>query len=106
MLDDLQLKNVAGMTVNGNGNNNIVVGTLGNDILTGGLGNDALYGGAGTDEAHYQGIYADYTLTQGTYLTVVDNVWSDGTDTLIQVERAVFSDGIYENGVFTPLRRQ
>ncbi|MBK6895637.1 MAG: tandem-95 repeat protein [Alphaproteobacteria bacterium] len=102
MLDDLQLKNVAGMTVNGNGNNNIVVGTLGNDILTGGLGNDALYGGAGTDEAHYQGIYADYTLTQGTYLTVVDNVWSDGTDTLIQVERAVFSDGIYENGVFTP----
>ncbi len=102
MLNDLQLKNVAGMTVNGNGNNNIVVGTLGNDILTGGLGNDALYGGAGTDEAHYQGIYADYTLTQGTYLTVVDNVWSDGTDTLIQVERVVFSDGIYENGVFTP----
>ncbi len=102
MLEDLDLKNVAGLTVNGNANHNIVVGSLGNDILTGGAGNDTLFGGAGVDEAHYQGNFNNYTLTQGTYLTVTDNVFFDGTDTLMHIERVIFADGVYENGIFTP----
>ena len=102
MLTDLDLKAHAGMTINGNANDNIVVGTLGDDVLTGGAGDDALYGGAGFDEVLYGGNFADYTLLDDTWITVTDNVGADGVDTLIEIEKVGFTDGFFQGGVFTP----
>ena len=64
-------------------------GEDGDDLLTGGEGNDHINGGAGIDTAIYSGTLAgDYTVTDngdGTY-TVTDNVGTDGSDTLTDVE--------------------
>lgn len=103
LLNDLQLKSHAGMIINGNANNNIVVGTLGDDTLTGGAGNDTLFGGAGLDKAIYTLNFASYNVSVGTYITVAALSGTEGTDTLMQIERIEFADGVYENGVFTPL---
>ncbi|MEO0529845.1 MAG: cadherin domain-containing protein, partial [Planctomycetota bacterium] len=68
------------------------------DQLTGGEGNDELQGGLGEDTAHYAGNAADYTITHnpdGT-VTVIDNLGSEGTDTLTDVERILFADQVYE----------
>ena len=67
----------------------------GNDTLTGGAGDDVLDGGAGTDSAAYSGVQANYTVTDnmdGTF-TVTDNVGTDGTDTLENIEFLIFADG-------------
>ena len=57
------------VTLNGNGNNNILYGGSGSDILKGGAGNDGLYGGAGNDIFWYDSgndtIY-DYEVGQDT----------------------------------------
>jgi subtilisin-like proprotein convertase family protein len=77
------------------------IGGLGDDTLTGNEvdnilrgngGSDALDGGAGTDSALFTGKRADYTITpdgQGSY-TVVSA--TEGTDTLKNMEIAMFSD--------------
>ncbi len=100
VLSALDLKDHPGMVVNGNSNDNIVVGTDGNDTLTGGAGDDALYGGSGFDEVLYTNDYADYTVTNGTWITVEDNESNDGFDTLIDIEKIIFADGFYQNGTF------
>lgn len=48
-LADLTIRNVTGVMVNGNDNNNILVGTLNGDTLSGGNGNDIIVGGGGAD---------------------------------------------------------
>ncbi|WP_051279296.1 M10 family metallopeptidase [Hellea balneolensis] len=66
----------------------------GDDTLMGGMGDDMLFGGAGTDYAQFSGVQANYTVTDnmdGTYL-VIDNVGTDGTDTLDNIEFLIFSD--------------
>lgn len=66
----------------------------GDDTLMGGMGNDMLFGGAGTDYAQFSGVQSNYTVTDnmdGTYL-VIDNVGTDGTDTLDNIEFLIFSD--------------
>lgn len=66
----------------------------GDDTLTGGMGDDILDGGAGTDYASYSGVQANYTVTDnmdGSYL-VVDNVGTDGSDTLTNIEFLIFTD--------------
>ena len=70
-------------------------GNDGNDRLEGGAGNDSLDGGAGDDVAIFAGNAADYTVTDnmdGTF-TVIDNVGTDGTDTLSNIELLRFADG-------------
>jgi len=70
----------------------------GDDSLNGGNGDDMLFGGLGTDTAVYIGNQANYTVTDnmdGTY-TVVDNVGTEGTDTLDNIEFLEFADGIVD----------
>jgi len=74
-----------------------LAGGAGNDTLTGGAGNDMLNGGSGTDTAVFAGVQSDYQLTTsaGT-VSIADLAPSvsgdDGTDQLIGVETAQFSD--------------
>lgn len=90
-------------TLRGLAGDDILQGKDGHDTLVGGYGDDLIYGDAGDDAAQYAGAYANYTLiNNGSYLTVQDNVGYEGTDRLYSVEHLLFSDGTYENGVFTP----
>lgn len=85
--------------IGGTDQNDVISGGDGDDVLTGASGNDVLDGGDGNDEAVFGGVYGNYTLSGST---ITDNVGTDGTDTLISIERLVFADGVYENGVFVP----
>ncbi len=57
----------------------LILGLGGDDTLIGGLGDDTLDGGTGIDTAVYSGTRASHKLT-------------DGTDTLISIERLKYSD--------------
>jgi Ca2+-binding RTX toxin-like protein len=56
----------------------------------GGADNDTLIGGAGTDTAVFSGNRSAYTLSAGATLTVTSA--TEGTDTLIGIERLQFAD--------------
>lgn len=92
----------------GNDNNNSLFGLDGNDLLVGGLGNDFIDGGAGLDTVKVDDQFGfpnarNYSLSKST-----DGTWSlsftgptiaiyppqatNGTDTLINVERLKFRD--------------
>jgi Ca2+-binding RTX toxin-like protein len=76
----------------GEGNDSLYGGD-GADTLDGGLGNDSLDGGVGTDTAVVSGAKANYAVVQTiTGYTVTDNVGTDGTDTLISIEKLQFAD--------------
>lgn len=84
------------MNLVGDGGRNTLVGGDGNDTLRGNGGRDLLDGGAGTDTAIYSGKAKNYLVFNngnGTW-TVQDLRWgtSDGTDTLVNVERLQFAD--------------
>ena len=71
-------------TINGN--------SVGN-VLDGNAGNDTLDGGSGRDTALFSGNFANYTVARnGNAVTVTDNVGTDGTDTLSNIEQLTFSD--------------
>lgn len=70
-----------------------IVGNSSNNIIRGNGGNDSIDGGSGIDTAIYSGIRSNYTLTKRvSSYTVTDKTGSDGTDTLTNIERLVFSD--------------
>lgn len=82
-------------TLTGTGGNDAINGLAGDDRITGGAGDDQISGGDGIDTAIYSGSRAGYTIT-GTLANaaVVDKTAGrDGSDTLNQVERLIFSDG-------------
>jgi hypothetical protein len=82
-------------TLAGTTGNDVISGLAGDDRITGGAGNDQISGGDGIDTAVYTSSRASYTIS-GTLAsaTVVDKtVGRDGSDTLNQVERLIFSDG-------------
>jgi Ca2+-binding RTX toxin-like protein len=67
----------------------------GNDIMHGGPGNDLLIGGTGKDTATYDGKAADYKVTHdnaGWHVADLRAGNTDGTDTLLDVERVTFAD--------------
>ncbi|WP_439472329.1 beta strand repeat-containing protein [Brevundimonas sp.] len=66
----------------------------GDDTLTGGAGNDTLDGGAGRDTAVFSGARSAYTLSITNGVTTV--VGPDGTDTLTNIERLRFDNGLYD----------
>jgi serralysin len=66
-------------------------GRAGNDVLVGGPGNNILDGGAGVDTAVFASSRASYTITNSAQGLVVSGPGS--TDTVLNVERLVFSDG-------------
>ncbi len=80
---------------------NTLTGNDGNDVLIGGGGNDQLAGGEGCDTAGFSGAMADYTITDNDdgSVTVAHNGGGvDGTDTLVDIEMAQFSDQLYNLG--------
>jgi len=93
-------------TISASGSTNVMIdGSDGDDTITGGSGDDRLVGeagdddidgGAGLDAVLFNGVYADYQVTGNLALTtVVDQNTADGddgTDTLENVERLIFSD--------------
>jgi len=88
--------------INGNEDNDYLYGQNGNDTLKGGEGNDWLEGGYGFDKAIFSGLFADYFISSSNVsVTVQDNVGSDGTNTLYDIEKIQFLDGFLENGIFT-----
>ena len=77
--------------------NDSLAGGAGNDTLTGGAGNDMLNGGSGTDTAVFAGQESDYQLTTSSGTVSVADLaptvsGDDGTDQLVGVETAQFSD--------------
>ncbi len=73
-------------------------GGEGDDILSGGGGNDLLDGGDGIDVAQFTGTHNDYTIKANAdgSITITDNRPGspDGTDTIKNVERLQFANGI------------
>ena len=68
-------------------------GLVGNDTLIGLGGNDSIDGGAGLDLSVYSGTRASHTVTRtANGLTVANPSGTDGTDTLLNVERLQFAD--------------
>ncbi len=87
----------------GNGSNNRLFGEAGDDTLTGSFGDDRLFGGAGTDMAMFSGNYADYKINSINGIVTVQHLTgSDGTDTLIGVEKLVFADQVVDQLTATP----
>jgi len=67
----------------------------GNDALHGNQANNILDGGAGQDVAYFTGLFANYSLDydlSGRVYTVHDSTGADGTDTLLNIERAGFEN--------------
>lgn len=96
--------------IDGGNGNDWLRGGKGDDTLKGGEGNDHLNGGKGMDTALFTGNFADYKIKESgrgcnNKIIVHDKVGADGKDTLKSIEKLVFADGTYENGVFTPFNR-
>jgi phosphatidylinositol-3-phosphatase len=105
----VQLTDVQGLTLNGDGGNNTLIGTLeadtisglgGNDTLTGGGGNDVIQGGSGTDTAVFSGKLADYQITYNStaqsFIVVDLRLGSpEGIDSVTNVEQFQFADGVF-----------
>lgn len=72
----------------------VITGSAGNEMVKGYGGNDVINGGAGTDTAVYLGNRANYTISPNANggFTVQDKTGISGTDTLVNVERLIFSD--------------
>jgi hypothetical protein len=70
--------------------NDYLRGYAGNDSFTGGAGNDTLNGESGSDTANYPGALRQYTVAaNGGQVS-----GSNGTDTLISIEKIVCLDGV------------
>ncbi|MBU1348227.1 MAG: hypothetical protein KKA16_14905, partial [Alphaproteobacteria bacterium] len=79
----------------GNNAANVLNGGAANDILIGGAGNDRLDGGTGSaDVAVFNGPRSAYTLSTVDGVTTVTG--PDGTDTLTNIERLRFNDGLFD----------
>lgn len=80
-------------------------GTAGDDVFAASNGNDSIDGLGGIDTVVYSGNYAEYVIS-GTPDKIIDDQipGRDGTDTLTNVERAEFLDGVYDltNNTFSP----
>jgi Ca2+-binding RTX toxin-like protein/serine/threonine protein phosphatase PrpC len=81
----------ANVLVGGTGNNTLIGGD-GDDVLFGRAGNDRLEGGNGTDTAVFSGNFRDYNIARVDGQTVTITSTTEGTDTLLSVERVQFAD--------------
>jgi len=96
------------IVVAGSGNDSVYGGS-GADQLKGDAGNDALDGGADTDTAVFAGASSQYVVAAvGGGFTVTDTASGapEGADTLTDIERLKFSDGLFAigaGGVLTPV---
>jgi serralysin len=92
-----------GATMNGEDGADVLTGGSGRDTLNGGAGddllngggdNDTINGGDGTDTAVFGGNRAAYTISASGGVTTVTG--PDGTDSLTNVERLQFADGLFD----------
>ena len=75
----------------------VITGNTLNNAIKGNQGNDTIDGGAGVNTAVFNGLYANYTITNnGGTITIVDNQGNDGTDTLTNIQFLEFSDFTYD----------
>ena len=93
-IENLIFGGTGNFTGTGNALNNYILGGAGADTLTGGAGNDTIDGGTGTDTAVFSGNRAAYTISVSGGVTTVAG--PDGTDTVSNVERLQFADGLYD----------
>ncbi len=88
----------------GDAGNDTIYGYGGRDIIEGGAGDDVIDGGAAGEDnrAVFSGPASDYTVCEKSDGTIVvtDNVGTDGTDTLTNINRLVFSDKTYKAADF------
>lgn len=77
------------------GNDTFFAGS-GQDTIFGGAGDDLIDGGNELDTAVYSGNFADYEITEVLYntFTIRDLRGIDGTDTIIDVNKLSFLDGV------------
>ena len=103
---DMLIGNEAANTLESGGGDDMLAGADGNDTLKGGAGDDEmiggggddrLEGGAGDDVAFFTEACRNYEIEKADDGTVTirhtEGSMADGTDTLIDVETARFSDG-------------
>ncbi|MBB4082710.1 beta strand repeat-containing protein [Brevundimonas lenta] len=89
-------------TINGTAGVNTVYGEGGDDTIRGAAGDDIIDGGAGTDTAVFSGLRSAYSITTISGVTTVTG--PDGSDTLTNVERLQFDDGLFLwNGAPVPM---
>jgi RTX calcium-binding nonapeptide repeat (4 copies) len=71
-----------------------LTGNAGANRLAGLGGNDTIDGGAGADTAVFTGLRAGYTFVKSATgsAVVTDNTGTEGTDTLVNIERLKFAD--------------
>lgn len=95
---DLKLLGMSNINGTGNGLANVITGNKGNNILDGKAGNDTVDGGAGSDIAVLSGKLSDYQVTvlSASSARLVDNRGIDGADTIVNVERVQFADGLVD----------
>lgn len=85
----------------GGSEDDVLRGGTGIDILSGGTGNDTMDGGYSIDTAIFAGTFADYAIeVSGGFTTLrsayqLDLYFDADVDTLTNVERLAFDDGIY-----------
>ncbi|MBL1266191.1 MAG: DUF4214 domain-containing protein [Halomonas sp.] len=98
--NDLLLGTDTSNVLRGGAGDDYLYGFGGRDVLTGGRGNDYIDGGAGNDIVVFNGKRDDVIVTQvnDTTYTMVDQRSGSpfGTDTLVNIERAKFNDGVFE----------
>ena len=94
---------LAGSELNGDAGADVLTGGTGkdtlnggadNDILNGGGENDTLNGGDGVDTAVFSGDRSAYTISTSSGVTTITG--PDGTDTLTNVERLQFANGLFD----------
>ncbi|MBI3729827.1 MAG: DUF4214 domain-containing protein [Burkholderiales bacterium] len=91
--DDVLIANAKGSLLYGMGGYDTLLGGTGNDTLVGGKGNDSLDGGAGFDMGLYASARSNYVISKnGNGFTVKDSSGTNGTDSVMNVERLNFSD--------------
>jgi Ca2+-binding RTX toxin-like protein len=94
---------ITGSNVNdtlwGYGGDDRIYGRKGSDVLSGGAGDDYLDGGDDLDAAQYGGKRADYSVTLNAHGWTVRDLRTgspDGADTLVNIERIAFADGVVD----------
>lgn len=90
--DVIVLSNDGEVAYGGDKNDTIVLHGGANTVV-GGAGSDYVLGAPGIDTAKFSKHFANYSLNKsGNTYTVRDNIGTDGSDTLQNVERLQFSD--------------
>jgi hypothetical protein len=96
---------VSGITriLSGRAGDDILIGLKGDDTIIGGIGSDTIDGGLGIDTAVYEGLRENFLIKAtvsgryeisytGPIIAVYPPPATEGTDTLISVERIQFAD--------------